>query len=130
RTAVFCRSEYEWAVHARIGRQVGLTDADAARVLAGPGHAAGADLETALLRAVDELHRDHVLGEETWALLAAELDERQILDAIATVGAYRSAAYAINSAGISSTTAWRSCASRRRCAERRPGRCLPRARLA
>ena len=36
RVGVLCRSEYEWAAHSRIGRQVGMNDGDVAQVIAGP----------------------------------------------------------------------------------------------
>ncbi|HUL81701.1 MAG TPA: carboxymuconolactone decarboxylase family protein [Gammaproteobacteria bacterium] len=100
RVGVLCRSEYEWAAHSRIGRQVGMNDADVARVVAGPAAAGGSALETALLRAADELYRDDAIGDATWDALAKELSERQLLDALLTVGGYRSATYAINSAGV------------------------------
>jgi alkylhydroperoxidase family enzyme len=100
RVGVLCRSEYEWAAHSRIGRQVGLDDADVARVIAGPAAPGGSPLETALLRAADELYRDDVVGDATWDALAKELSEKQLLDLLLTVGGYRSATYAINSAGV------------------------------
>ena len=38
RIGVLCRSEYEWAAHSRLGRRAGMmTDADVARIVAGPG---------------------------------------------------------------------------------------------
>ena len=100
RVGVLCRSEYEWAAHSRIGRQVGLDDAAVARVVAGPSVPGGSALETALLRAADELYRDDVVGDATWDALAKELSEKQLLDVLLTVGGYRSATYAINSAGV------------------------------
>jgi alkylhydroperoxidase family enzyme len=100
RTAVLCRSEYEWGAHSRIGRNVGLSDADVARVLAGPAAPGGTPLESALLQAVDELYRGDAVGDATWDALAKDLSERQLLDVLFTVGAFRSAAYAINSVGI------------------------------
>jgi alkylhydroperoxidase family enzyme len=100
RVGVLCRSEYEWAAHSRIGRQVGLTDADVARVVAGPAAPGGNALETAILRAAGELYRDDVVGDATWDSLAKELLEKQLLDLLLTVGGYRSATYAINSAGV------------------------------
>jgi alkylhydroperoxidase family enzyme len=100
RVGVLCRSEYEWAAHSRIGRQVGLSDDDVARVVAGPSAPGGSPLETALLRAADELYRDDVIGDATWDALARELSEKQLLDLLLTVGGYRSATYAINSAGV------------------------------
>lgn len=100
RVGVLCRSEYEWAAHSRIGRQVGLNDADVARVMAGPSSPGGNALETALLRAADELYRDDAIGDATWDALAKELSEKQLLDALFTFGGFRSATYAINSAGV------------------------------
>jgi 4-carboxymuconolactone decarboxylase len=100
RVGVLCRSEYEWAAHSRIGRQVGLDDADVARVIAGSSSAGGNALETVLLRAADELYRDDAIGDATWDALAKELSQKQLLDVLVTFGAFRSATYAINSAGV------------------------------
>jgi alkylhydroperoxidase family enzyme len=100
RIGVLCRSEYEFAAHSRVGRNVGMTDADVARIVAGPEHPGGDPLETALLRATDELYRDDVVSAETWAALAKDLDTQQLLDVLIAVGGYRSASMAINSAGV------------------------------
>ncbi len=100
RVGVLCRSEYEWAAHSRIGRQVGLDDPDVARVIAGPSAPGGNALDVALLRAADELYRDDAVGDATWDALAKELSEKQLLDALFTFGGFRSATYAINSAGV------------------------------
>ena len=99
RVGVVCRSEYEWAAHSRIGRQVGMSDADVARIVAGPA-SPGDALETQLLRAVDELARDNAVADDTWTALESKLTLPQLLDTLITVGGYRSATYAINSAGV------------------------------
>ena len=99
RVGVVCRSEYEWAAHSRIGRQVGMNDADVARIIAGPA-SAGDALETDLLREVDELARDNAVADGTWAALESKLTLPQLLDTLITVGGFRSATYAINSAGV------------------------------
>lgn len=100
RVGVLCRSEYEWAAHSRIGRRVGMNDADVERVIAGPVAPGGNALETALLRAADELYRDDAVSDATWDTLSKDLSERQLLDMLFTFGAFRSATYAINSAGV------------------------------
>src|SRR5215204_1149860 len=51
-----CRSEYEWGQHVLIGRQAGLTDEEIARIKSGATGAGWSELESSLLRAVDELH--------------------------------------------------------------------------
>jgi alkylhydroperoxidase family enzyme len=99
RIGVLCRSEYEYAAHVRVGRRLGMTDADNDRILAGPGRG-GDPVEDALLQATDELHRDVVVSGQTWGTLAAALDTQQLLDALMTVGAYRSGSMLISSAGV------------------------------
>ncbi len=100
RVGVLCRSEYEWAAHSRIGRRAGMSDADVERIIAGPTARGGNALETALLRSADELYRDDTVSDATWDALAKDLSEQQLLDVLFTFGAFRSATYAINSAGV------------------------------
>lgn len=100
RIAVLTRSEYEWAAHSRGGRQAGMDDAAVARVITGPSAAGNTPEEVLLLVAVDELHRDNMISDATWDALGAHFSTRQLLDVLFTVGAYRSAAYGINSAGV------------------------------
>jgi hypothetical protein len=76
-----------------------MTDADVARIIAGPT-SAGDALEADLLREVDELDRDNAVSDATWTALAAKLSLPQLLDTLITVGGFRSATYAINSAGV------------------------------
>jgi 4-carboxymuconolactone decarboxylase len=105
RIGVLCRSEYEWAAHSRLGRRAGMTDADVARIIAGPdsapaGGGGGEPLEIALIRAADDLYRDDRVSDNTWAALAKGLDTKQLLDVLIAVGGYRSTSMAINSAGV------------------------------
>jgi len=99
RIGVLCRSEYEWAAHAPAGRRLGMTDADIQRIVDGSG-AGGDPIETVLLRAVDELHRDSVVSDSTWRELAAVFDSKQLLDILITTGGYRMVSMALNSFGV------------------------------
>jgi 4-carboxymuconolactone decarboxylase len=100
RTAVLNRAEYEWAAHSRGGRQVGMDDAAVARVITGPTAEGSTVPERLLLKAVDDLYRDDLIDDATCDALISEFSEQQLLDTLFTVGAFRSAAYAINSAGV------------------------------
>lgn len=83
----------------------------------GPDSSGGADpVETALLRATDELYRDDLVSAETWAALAKTLDTKQLLDMLIAVGGYRAVSMAINAALYSSTPTWRIFGFHRRCA--------------
>jgi alkylhydroperoxidase family enzyme len=100
RIGVLCRSEYEYAAHVRVGRGAGLTDADIARILAGPGTTGGDPIERELLRAADEFYEDDVISEKTWAALSRAFDVRQLFDVMISVGGYRSTSMLINTAGV------------------------------
>lgn len=100
RVAAVRHARYEWAQHVVLGRDVGLTDAEIARVEAGPDAEGWSPLDRALVSAVDELVADAVISDATWAALAAELDERQLMDLVFTVGAYDLLAMALRSFGV------------------------------
>jgi alkylhydroperoxidase family enzyme len=99
RIGVLCRSEYEWAAHAPAGRRAGLSEADLQRIVDGPG-AGGDPVDNALLRAVDELHRDNVVSDATWRELAVVFDAKQLLDILITTGGYRMVSMALNTFGV------------------------------
>ncbi len=81
-------AEYEWAQHALLAGDAGITPDEVEQVRVGPAGEGWSPLEGALLAAADELVADARVGDATWAVLAAELDPRQLLDVVFTVGAY------------------------------------------
>jgi hypothetical protein len=76
---------------------VGLDGDEIARIAEGPGAGGWSPLEAAMLAAVDELLVDAEIADATWAALAAELDRRQLMDLVFTVGAYDVLAMALKS---------------------------------
>ena len=95
-----CRSEYEWGQHVLIASQAGLTDEEIERIKAGPDAAGWSDLESSLLRAVDELRADAFISNPTWQALTVHLNRQQMLDLIFTVGQYNMVSMALNSLGV------------------------------
>ena len=81
-----CR--YEFDHHVRLGRRAGLSEADIARVLAGPDQDGWSGRERALLVAVDGLHRDGDLDDSAWNALRDHLDERESIELCLLVGHY------------------------------------------
>jgi alkylhydroperoxidase family enzyme len=100
RVAVVREADYEWAQHVVLGRDAGLGDDEIARVAAGPEADGWSPLDRALVLAVDELLADACIGDATWATLATELDEQQLMDLVFTVGAYEALAMALRSFGV------------------------------
>jgi len=100
RVAWRCRCEYEWAQHVLLAREAGLRDEEIERVQQGPDAPGWSAADTALLRAVDELDADACIGDAVWKALAEQLDRRQLMDLVFTIGAYSLLAMAFNSFGL------------------------------
>ena len=100
RTAVCTGSSYEWGQHVRISLAIGMSRETIDRVAEGPEAEGWSPHEAALLRAVDELHADSVLSDETWAALGETYDERELIEAIMLVGHYHMVAFALRSLGV------------------------------
>lgn len=96
-----CRSEYEWTQHVRIGKnEAKMTDADIAAVAEGPTSEHWNDIESALVLAVDELHRDAMISDDTWQKLGSAYNRKQMMDLVAAVGGYTLVSMMLNSFGV------------------------------
>jgi S-formylglutathione hydrolase FrmB/alkylhydroperoxidase family enzyme len=100
RVAHNCGCEYEWRHHVRIGARAGLSKGEIKRVREGPDAAAWATGDAALLRAVDELHRDRVISDATWRDLAALLSDTQLIELCMLAGHYEMLAMTLLSIGV------------------------------
>lgn len=100
RVATLRRCDYEWAQHAVLAGDAGLTDEEIDRVARGPSAPGWSPLERTMLSAVDELVAQAVVSDRTWGALATELEERQLMDLVFTVGAYEVLAMAFRSFAI------------------------------
>lgn len=95
-----CQAGYEWGHHVAIGKQAGLTKEEIQRVKQGPQAPGWNALESALLRAVDELHHDTFISDATWKSVAAHHNTQQLLDLIFTAGQYKMVSMVLNSTGV------------------------------
>ena len=100
RVAALREAAYEWAQHAVLAGDAGITDAELEHIRSGPGAGCWSAFEAALLTAADELVRDACLSDGTWTTLAAELDTQQLMDVVFTVGAYDLLAMAFRTFGV------------------------------
>ncbi len=100
RVAAVRGSEYEWRQHVVLAGDTGLDADDIARIAAGPDAEGWSPLDGAMVRAVDELIADALIRDDTWAVLAADLDRQQLMDLVFTVGAYDLLAMAFRSFGV------------------------------
>ena len=100
RVAWRTRSTYEWVQHVRLGHRYDVTPDDVDAIAHGADAERWTATEAALLRATDQLLDNYRIDDETWAQLAKELDERQLVEVVFVVGCYTSLAMAFNSLGV------------------------------
>jgi len=99
RTGFLCKSGYEWMQHHRIGLDSGLTADEIERIKAGPDAPGWTAIESAMLRATDELVADHFISTPTWDALT-ELADQGRMDLVYTVGQYTQVSMMLNSFGV------------------------------
>jgi alkylhydroperoxidase family enzyme len=97
RVAAVRGSEYEWAQHAVLAGDAGIDEDEVARIAQGPDAPGWSPLDGAMVRSVDELIGAGAVSEATWRVLAAELDDQQLMDLVFTVGGYEVLAMALRS---------------------------------
>lgn len=103
-------AEYEWLQHKVAAMDLGMSPEEVDRVAAGPDADGWSAPDAALVRAVDELVAEACISEETYAVLAGELDPRQLLDLVFTVGSYDLLAMVMRTFGVEvddDLAAWR-----------------------
>jgi 4-carboxymuconolactone decarboxylase len=100
RVAWRTRSAYEWSQHVRLAQRVGITIEEVEAVGRGSEAEGWTPLEADLLAATDQLIDRYCIADETWARLAQELDERQLMEVAFIVGTYTCLAMAFNTFGI------------------------------
>lgn len=92
------KAEYEFGQHTIIGKREGLTDAEIAG-LAGADHS-WSPKDAALIAMADDLADDDCVSDETWAALAGDWTDAQIIELIVTAGFYRLVSGFLNSTGV------------------------------
>jgi alkylhydroperoxidase family enzyme len=99
RVAARTGADYEWAQHVGLAAGAGVTAAEIEAVR-GCGAIEWSPFDAALLAAADELVDGYVVSDDTWGRLAAQLDERQLMELVFVVGTYTALAMAFNSFGL------------------------------
>jgi 4-carboxymuconolactone decarboxylase len=97
RTAWLCEAPYEWGEHVALGKSAAkLTSEEIERVTEGSRAPHWNDQDRAIIRAVEELHADAFVSDETWNDLARFMDEKQLLELPILIGQYQGLAYFLN----------------------------------
>ncbi|UFS96878.1 nitroreductase family deazaflavin-dependent oxidoreductase [Nocardia huaxiensis] len=100
RTAWNAGARYEWHHHVYAARLSGLSLRTVERVTAGPDAEGWTEHQRLLLRAVDELHADRMIGDATFEGLSGHLSAAQIADLCMLVGHYEMLAMLLKTHGV------------------------------
>ena len=96
RTGRLCNSGYIWGEHVPFGKQAGVTDEEIERLVEGSTAPGWNERDRALVRMAEELHETCHVSDETWAVVADNFTEQQIIEIIAIIGSYHEVAYLYN----------------------------------
>lgn len=91
---------YEWGHHERLGQRAGLSAEEVERVRSGPDAPGWSSRQQLLLRAADEMHAEGEIGDELWSRLAAEFDDRLLIELCLLIGHYEMLAMTLKSLRI------------------------------
>ena len=95
-----CQAEYEWAKHVGTVGRARDHGVDPVAVAEGPTAQGSRTFDATLLRVVDELYRDTIVSDETWAKLRAEYDLVETMSAVYTPSSYRATSMSLNTYGV------------------------------
>lgn len=100
RTAWLTKAVYMWSSHLQTSVSCGLSPEMYGPIQNGPDDPYFTDFERVVLRAAEDLVTDRKVSDGNWAELAAEWDEKQLLDFLFTVGCYVMIAGVMRSTGV------------------------------
>ena len=88
RTAWLCDATYMWSSHLNTSLLLGLDPQMFAPIQHGADDDYFDDFERTIVRATDELVKEHEVSDATWSVLSARWSDQQMLDFLFTVGGY------------------------------------------
>lgn len=91
------QNEYEWHHHVGYGLNAGMTLDEIAAIREDLRAEDWPESDFAVLRAVDELLRQHTLSDELWDVLGRHFDTKQKMDLVFTIGHYVMTSWALSS---------------------------------
>jgi len=91
------QAPFEWGEHVKKARDNGFTSDDVEQITIGSSAPGWSERERAILRAVEELHAEAMISDETWSQLAKTLTEEQLLEIPFLVGLFVTVGYFQNS---------------------------------
>jgi 4-carboxymuconolactone decarboxylase len=87
----------EWGSHVKIAKRNGVTAEEIARVVEGSAAPGWSKRDRAIVRAMEELHVDSMISDDTWAELQEFYNDKKLIELVILAGQYKTVAYYQNS---------------------------------
>ena len=97
RVAWLSQAPFEWGAHVKIAKRSGVTAEEILSIIEGSAASAWSQSDRALVRAMEELHVDSMISDETWADLAKFYNDKKLIELVVLAGQYKTVAYYQNS---------------------------------
>ncbi|GAB3102358.1 carboxymuconolactone decarboxylase family protein [Pseudomaricurvus hydrocarbonicus] len=91
------QAPFEWGSHVVIAKRNGISAEEIEWVIEGSSAPGWNKHDRATLRAMEELHFDSMITDETWADLAETYSDRELIELTVIAGQYKTVAYMQNS---------------------------------
>ena len=91
------RAPFEWGAHVKIAKRNGVTADEIERVIQGSAALGWSKRDRAIVRAVEELHFDSMITDETWSDLQQFYNDKKLIELVILAGQYKTVAYYQNS---------------------------------
>jgi alkylhydroperoxidase family enzyme len=97
RIAWLSQAPFEWGSHVKIAKRNGITAEEIERVMEGSRAPGWRKQDRAILRAVEELHFDSMVTDDTWVDLQEFYNDKKLIELLILAGQYKTVAYYQNS---------------------------------
>ena len=87
------RAPFEWGAHVKIAKRNGITSEEIERVIEGSRAPDWSKKDRAIVRAMEELHFDSMITDDTWADLQEFYNDKKLIELVILAGQYKTVAY-------------------------------------
>lgn len=97
RIAWLSQAPFEWGSHVKIAKRNGVTSEEIERVIEGSPAPRWSKRDRAIVRAMEELHFESMITDDTWADLEEFYNDKKLIELVILAGQYKTVAYYQNS---------------------------------
>jgi alkylhydroperoxidase family enzyme len=91
------QAPFEWGAHVKIAKRNGITSEEIERVIEGSSATGWSKRDRAIVRAMEELHSNSMITDNTWADLQEFYNDKKLIELVILAGQYKTVAYYQNS---------------------------------